>query len=159
MRREPGGRRRAADSEACDDSNTADGDGCSATCRIEACPPAPANGCAQPAKTGAATLEMVDEYSTTGEKDRFRFKWRGGGTVAGFGDPTTTSTNVICLWDLVPSVPRLWMNNAIPPGGICDGKPCWTPRGAHGFKLDDPLRSPPASRRWTSAPPPRAPSS
>jgi cysteine-rich repeat protein len=131
-----------ADSEACDDGNVADGDGCSAACRIEVCGPAPAGGCASPAKTGAATLEMSDEYSTTGERDRFRFKWRGSGTVADFGDPTTTATHVMCLWDRVPAIPRLWMNNAIPPSGTCDGKPCWTARGARGFKLGDPRRTP-----------------
>lgn len=131
-----------ADSEACDDGNATDGDGCSASCRIEACPPAPVMGCAQPTKTGAASLDMVEEYSTTGEKDRFRFRWRGGGTATDFGDPRVTATHVMCLWDRVPSIPRVRMNNAVPPGGTCDGKPCWTARGSNGFKLADPLRTP-----------------
>lgn len=131
------GNGRRSDGEACDDGNTTNGDGCSATCRLEACGALPASGCAPPAGPRAASLQMIEEYSLYGEKDRLRFTWRGGSTVADFGDPRTTAAHVFCLYDRVPANPRLLMNVAVPPGGTCDGAPCWRPRGASGFRMDD----------------------
>lgn len=131
------GNGRRSEGEACDDGNTTNGDGCSATCRIEACGAVPATGCVPPAGPRAASLQMTEEYSLYGAKDRLRFTWRGGTSIADFGDPTTTATHVFCLWDRVPANPRLLMNVAVPGGGTCDGAPCWDARGASGFRLDD----------------------
>src|SRR5262249_21859925 len=51
-----------------------------------------------------------------------------------FGDPTTDTDYVLCVYDEIADVPTLILANAIPAGDLCAGQPCWKPT-TRGFKF------------------------
>lgn len=115
--------------EECDDGNLTPEDGCGATCQLEPCGPTPETGCRQPTVVGKASLKLKN--SATNEKDQLQWKWGSGAAtaLADFGDPTTTETYHLCVYD--NGVLR--SSTRIPAGGTCSGKPCWK-AGTHGFQ-------------------------
>ncbi len=114
--------------EECDDGNLVPEDGCNATCQLEPCGPTPAVGCRQPTVSGKAQLKLKD---TDDAKDQLQWKWGSGAatTLAELGDPTTTESYYLCLYD----AGVLRSSTQIPAGGMCSGKPCWK-AGTHGFQ-------------------------
>jgi hypothetical protein len=58
------------------------------------------------------------------EKDLFTWKWLYGAATSQseFGDPTTDEFYELCIYDGTGLV----MSATAPPGGLCNGKPCWT---------------------------------
>lgn len=111
--------------------------------RIDAAPglcgiaPEPAEGCRQPG-AGKASLQVVDETpGTAGEKDRMKWKWSNGAAtdLADFGEPLAGAPVYrVCLYDASGKLAEI----ELPPGGTCDGKPCWktigSPSAPKGFK-------------------------
>jgi hypothetical protein len=95
------------------------------TAPVAACGPAPASGCRPPVAAGKAMLQVTDK--TPDAKDRLLWKWQQGAAtaVADFGDPTTTTTYGLCIYD---GAGALASETAIPAGGTCNAKsprPCW----------------------------------
>ena len=122
--------------EECDDGGTDPDDGCSPTCQNEfgrACDAGPASGCIQPFVAGKAQIQIKNKTPDTG--DQLKWKWIKGSrtTVLDFGTPTTTTAYQLCLWDQG----GLELSANIPADRTCDGKPCWSPIGAKGFKYKD----------------------
>ncbi len=104
--------------EQCDDGNLVDGDGCSSTCALELCPPAPPAGCRSSTAPGGGQLAI--------KKGRLKWKWgRGQATTsADFGDPNSSATYALCLYDGAGGTQPLAVL-AAPAGGLCAGRPCW----------------------------------
>ena len=126
--------------EHCDDGNLVGGDGCSASCRLELCGPVPSAGCRGTAPLAAA---LKVKNLSPDKKDQMQWKWNKGDatTFADFGDPTTTTSFVICIYDSSAN-PQPLSVNAAPADGTCKkGKPCWkVSTGA--YKYNDGLLTP-----------------
>jgi cysteine-rich repeat protein len=123
--------------EACDDGNTVAGDGCSATCSIEPCFVCGGEPsiCGRPACTGAGKGKMIlrDDAADDG-RDKAFWKWTNGSMdAADLGDPTSSTSYRLCVWDDAALV----ASTLIPPMGTCDGKPCWKAT-ARGYRYRDP---------------------
>jgi len=101
----------------------------------QTCDPAPLPGCRQPTVENKALLLLKDKGE---DKKKLVWKWLKGDATAleDFGDPTTSTTYTLCIYDETNDVPSLSLTAAVPPGGICDGDPCWSTIGA-GFKYKD----------------------
>ena len=126
--------------EQCDDGNLVGGDGCSAACRLELCGAAPSGGCRGTAPL-ASQLQIKDV--TPNSKDQFQFKWSQGDatTLAEFGDPLTTATYLVCIYDGSGN-PQPLLAAAAPAGGLCKkGKPCWK-AATTSYKYSDGLYTP-----------------
>jgi hypothetical protein len=58
-----------------------------------------------------------------------------------FGDPLTTDTYTLCVFDESTATTRLLLAARIPPGGTCGKRACWVgvgrPRGSKGFRYAD----------------------
>jgi len=69
----------------------------------------------------------------------FTWNWmRGAATPkADFGDPLTTTSYAVCVYDRHAGAPILTVTADIPPGRTCAGRLCWT-ESAHRFKYVDP---------------------
>lgn len=110
--------------EQCDDGNATSGDGCSSTCRLELCGPLPTAGCRSATPFGGAQLQIKDQ--TEDRKDQLKWKWAGQATtIVEYGNPVTTASYVICIYDSSAN-PQPLVSRAAPLGGTCAGKPCWT---------------------------------
>lgn len=92
------------------------------------CTSAPATGCRPPAVGGKSKLDIKDNADDA--KDGLKWKWQKGSatTVADFGDPRTTDGWYLCLYDGTTRVSTA----ALPAGGTCGGKPCWSAKST-GF--------------------------
>lgn len=109
--------------EQCDDGNFIGGDGCFLNCRLELCDPTPSSGCRAAVPRGAS---LTIRNSATDGKDQLQFKWAGAATtLAEYGNPTSTASYALCVYDSASNGPPL-LTNAAPAGGMCaKGKPCW----------------------------------
>ena len=117
--------------EACDDGNLAGGDCCSAGCQLEcsdgnictqdSCNPvggvctfaaAPVTSCRE---AGRSSIQL--KLGTTGAKNQMKWKWSSGPQVhyGEIGNPDSTSTNTICVYDSTGSVPSLASSLTLPP--------------------------------------------
>lgn len=133
--------------EQCDDGNIASGDGCSATCRLELCPPLtwpPALAChsTDPRGSSSITLQKRAKGPWGVNADRLLWKWKGASSLADFGDPNGGTSYQLCFYDDLFGTPNLRLDLAIPGGGSCDGRACWRPVGTSGFGYHDPDRTP-----------------
>jgi cysteine-rich repeat protein len=130
----------AGTDEQCDDGNLVGGDGCSATCRLELCGALPSAGCRGTLPLGAAVkIKNISPDS----KDQFQWKWsKGDATLfAEYGDPTTSTTYVICVYDGSAN-PQPLLAAAAPADGTCKkGKPCWK-ASTTSYKYNDGLLTP-----------------
>jgi cysteine-rich repeat protein len=131
--------------EQCDDGNLTDGDGCSSTCHLECPPTLSAAGCHSLTAGSTSTLKLqhktVGAFITSG--DKLQWKWKGAATLAAeFGDPTTTATYQLCIYDNLFGTQRLVMDPAVPAGAICKGVSCWQAKSADKLRLQDPERYP-----------------
>lgn len=142
--------------EACDDGNTADGDCCSSTCTADpagtacaddgdvcsndacdgfgACahPHAPAPMCTAPAAPGKSSLQV------TANNGRAKWKWASGtATMATeLGDPTTTTSYTLCLYDHAAGVSELEREASVAGGAVSFGRPGWKAT-SRGFSYKD----------------------
>jgi cysteine-rich repeat protein len=119
--------------EECDDGNTTNLDGCSATCQTElVCLSAPATGCRVPIQPGKSSVQYKNGSPDT--KDKLVWKWTKGAatTKAEFGTPLTTTDYLLCVYDNGTLVSTA----SIPADQLCAGRPCWKETGK-GFKYKD----------------------
>ena len=75
--------------------------------------------------------------------DQLTWKWGSGTTTAkaDFGNPLSTTTYRLCVYDVAGGAPGLRMSAAAPAAAVCRGKPCWRQR-ATGFKYTNRTLSP-----------------
>ncbi len=109
-----------------------DGDPCSRpdTCQAGACSGiSPATTC-KVVPTGSALLSIDNRSSDT--RDRFAWVWRRGSATShgDLGNPLTSTSYALCLYDSVGGAPQRRLSKVIPPG------PHWKPY-AHGFRFRD----------------------
>jgi cysteine-rich repeat protein len=128
--------------EQCDDGNVSGGDGCSAACRLELCGPLPAVACRGTDVLGAQ-LGIRNDPVRADTQDQLQFKWARGQatTLAEFGNPVTTTTYLVCIYDGSGNAQPL-LAAAAPADGTCkSNKPCW--KGAStSYKYNDALLTP-----------------
>ena len=115
--------------EQCDDGNTQDRDGCTASCAVEAptvCGSVPATGCRQLAAAKKGSLQL---RGFVPKKSKKALAWqysRGAVTLkADFGNPLVDTAYEICVYDQQHGTSALVMSAGIPAGGMCGRKPCW----------------------------------
>src|SRR4029079_17585345 len=80
---------------------------------------------------------------TPDKNDQLQFKWNSGDAtlLTEYGDPTTTATYVLCVYDASAN-PQPLLQLAAPAGGICkNGKPCGK-SNANNYKYNDGLLTP-----------------
>jgi hypothetical protein len=96
----------------------------------------PLPNCKQPQAANKSVLVIRDKG---GDRDALVWKWTKGETTSldDLGDPTSTATYTLCIYDQVNGVSTLKLSALVPPGGICDGAPCWS-QTSRGFKYFDP---------------------
>ncbi len=126
--------------ESCDDGNLVAGDGCAATCRLEACPPTPAGGCRRPTQVGAAALSVTHQERAL--RHALSWRWTKGEATprADFGLPTATAGSVLCVYDGA-AVPQPRLALAAPAAGDCAGVACWN-ASRTGYAYKDRLWTP-----------------
>jgi len=121
--------------EGCDDGNTVDDDGCSATCTLELCRAAPI---ADPDCLVAAQAQIQSSEKAHG-KEKLKLQWgkvASATTQGAFGDPVTGVTRVaLCLYG---DGGELLKGFIVDKGGqVCAGKPCWKTNGTKGYGYKD----------------------
>ncbi len=91
------------------------------------CPAAPAL-CRSPIQAGKASLQLTDR--SPDDKDKLQWKWMKGAatSLADLGDPIGSDEYALCLYDVF----GLRATLQIPPGGTCQGNPCWRQKSS-GF--------------------------
>jgi cysteine-rich repeat protein len=111
--------------EQCDDGNITSGDGCSGACKLELCGPVPATGCRTPTLPAMSLLKIKNKDNDS--KDQLLWNWANGEatTAAEFGNPVTSTSYLLCVYDS-SAAPQPLMTLAAPSGGLCQGRPCWT---------------------------------
>lgn len=91
------------------------------------CATGPLATCRRPVRAGKALLSVKDE--TVDLNDKLTWKWLAGAatSVDDFGDPLSTTSYQLCVYDGAgDTIARA----SAPAGGVCDGRPCWTSKGA-----------------------------
>jgi hypothetical protein len=106
-----------------------------------ACGATPQTECRTPSRTGSAALLI--KAGTSAEKNLLVWKWTKGPatTKADFGDPTTTDTYRLCIYD---GASQLISSATAPAGGVCNAStatPCWS-ESTTGFSYRDKDRTP-----------------
>jgi len=81
----------------------------------------------------AGALAMTNGRDQSDMKDGLSWQWKGLG-ASDFGDPTTTESYALCVYNEDEELwPPLRYAAPIPAGGTCSGKPCWK-AGPGGIK-------------------------
>ena len=108
---------------------------CSACDATGTCVGAPRTDCVDSLEPSKSLLQISDKMPDT--KDRLRWRWRKGIATApaALGDPLSTTAVATCLYDESSATPALLFRAVIPPGGTCDGKPCWKAIAKGGVKF------------------------
>jgi cysteine-rich repeat protein len=141
--------------EQCDDGNASGGDCCAASCQLEpdgfvcddgdACTTVDlcASGVcagAETAQTGcrsalASSIKLL--RGDAAERSQVPWQWKKGAatSISEFGDPigAVPTSYALCIYDASGIILRA----AIPGGGLCRGKPCWSSAGVTGFHYRD----------------------
>lgn len=115
------------------------GPNCTTACHFR-CDPTPHAGYRGPALPGKGTVKAADKSpDKPDKKDRLNWKYVKGAatTLADFGDSTTTTSYVLCVYDSAAAAQPLLLAPA-PAGGTCGTKPCWKPIKG-GLKYNDKL--------------------
>ena len=100
------------------------------------CPATPSPACRRPPAPGRALLLLQDR--TPESLDALFWKWGGTGTAkADFGNPVTTASYRLCLYDQPGGTPTLRLAAVAPAGGTCGSRPCWL-ASTTGFQYADP---------------------
>ncbi len=102
-----------------------------------ACGAVPALGCGQQLRPDRGSLALTD--ASPDAKDRLQWSWVDGSatTKPELGDPSSSTSYRLCVWDETAGVPRLVGSLGVPVGGTCAGKPCWRATST-GFRYRDP---------------------
>lgn len=102
---------------------------------------APQTGCRVSTTPTKAQLRITER--TPDSRDALAWKWPKGQatSIADFGDPLTTDTYGLCIYQS-GSTPDLVLRATAPPGGTCRGRPCWRRVGTRSVRYKDPDRTP-----------------
>ncbi len=112
------------------------------TTLLRLCASTPAVGCRVPAARKSQV--QIKDDADNDIKDKFKWKWKKGAKVLveAFGDPVNGSGDYrVCLYDSSAADQPI-MEATMPPGGICDDRPCWDARGDRGFSYRDKQATP-----------------
>jgi uncharacterized delta-60 repeat protein len=165
--------------EDCEDGNTENGDCCSAECRFEAAGAACADdahpctadrcdgggvcthdadvraSCRQVTRPFASSLRIKNR--TPDDGDRLVWRWRRGyaTTLGELGDPRVDTAYTFCLFDEAGSTPAVLLELAVPAGGACGSRPCWSFDGSR-YRYRNPSRLPSGIDAATLVPGPAA---
>jgi hypothetical protein len=107
-----------------DEDGDAVGDACDSHDAF-ACAPAPVAGCRQPLTTRGAKVTLRKSSAAAGDKVAWRWGHGPAVVAADLGDPTSSTTYALCVYDDNAHAPTLVVSRRIPAGGSCDGKLCW----------------------------------
>jgi cysteine-rich repeat protein len=142
--------------EECDDGNLVGGDCCSPTCTAEpAGSPCASDGdlctadvcdggrCAHlfPAVAGCSSAPPRRAPVTLVDAPEAKLSWRWRGTVTDaleFGPPTSATDLTLCIGD---TSGHRFVSATVPQGGLCAGRPCWSP-APQGYDYLDRDRTP-----------------
>ncbi len=145
--------------EQCDDGNSTAGDCCDAACQHEAagsacddgdlctradsCLAGACLGLAEPAPLcrapGRSTLVLRDRTPDSGDSLTWRWLQGEATTFADLGDPIGGATGyALCLFDSSAGTWSLALRSAIPAGGSCAGRACWSALGNEGVRYSSP---------------------
>ncbi len=121
-------------------------DACESCNGAGACAIGPVIGCKVPTEGSRSKLALKNRIDDAG--DVVEWKWlKGQETVpADYGDPVTTTSYRLCLFDLSNPTPAIYLQAAAPAAGNCTSKPCWkglgkTP-GVKGYRYNDKEQTP-----------------
>lgn len=87
------------------------------------CPAVPTGTC-----HGAGRSGVLFKGSTDPAEQRLSWRWRRGTTALAqgdFGDPVTSTSYRLCVYDQAGGTPVFKMGATVTPGGTCGTKPCW----------------------------------
>lgn len=88
------------------------------------CGATPRSDCTVPSFAAAAKLLLRD--SDPNRRDRLVWRWaKGNAPISSFGDPLTATEYALCIYDRSGGSATLAQVVTVPPGGSCDGRPCW----------------------------------
>ncbi len=89
---------------------------------LPTCSAVPLGACKLPTQSGKASLQLKDAGDDT--KDQLQWKWGSGAatSMADLGSPDASDFYQLCLY----ANGSLATSAAVPPGGTCGTKPCWT---------------------------------
>ncbi|MEO8604022.1 MAG: DNRLRE domain-containing protein, partial [bacterium] len=100
------------------------------------CSAQPLANCKQPLLPAKSLLLLKN---AGGPRDKLAWRWLRGDvtSAADLGDPLTTTTYTLCIYDQSAGVATVKLEAVLPPAGVCAGKACWSPTRT-GFKYSDP---------------------
>jgi uncharacterized delta-60 repeat protein len=105
------------------------------------CVDRPRTDCIGASRVQSARFTMIDAV----DPDRSFLKWSspraGAFDVSLIGDPIAVDSFDICFYrdfdhEADSDAPVVW-SGTLPPGGTCDGNPCWRAKGKSGFEYRD----------------------
>ncbi len=122
----------------CDDS-----DACTQTdsCQLGTCTGSqqPRTDCRLPFVPGSGVFRLEDETpDEPADADKLTWNWfRGTATaVSDFGDPLSTTTYTLCVFDEASGTPALVLSHQASAAALCGTKPCWK-EYAKSFRYTD----------------------
>lgn len=110
---------------ACIVSSTLECGPCTVCDGAGGCEPGPRNDCRASTDPSVTRLQLNNLSPDT--KDSLRWVWKKGALVnlSELGNPATTSSVALCLFEESGAEPNLIFNATVPPGGSCTTPPCW----------------------------------
>ena len=86
------------------------------------CTPAPLGACLAAGRTIFQILDHADDAS-----DKLIFRWlHGAATTSGdLGDPSTSTTYAVCVYEDTEGTPTKVLDAVAPVGGLCGSRDCW----------------------------------
>ncbi len=93
---------------------------------LDNCPSVPTVGCKTSTRSEGSRLRIKDDF--VGAKDRITWTWTAGEQTlaADLGDPTTTSSYVLCAYDNDGGGYRPVLESHADAAADCNAVPCWT---------------------------------
>jgi len=111
----------------------------------------PRTDCRQPAEALKARL-VVRDSATSDTRDRLAWRWMNGEATEPweFGDPETSDSYTLCVYDTPGTAPRLLLDAQAPAGDLCPAgagpTACWkafgNPPGTKGHRYKDSALTP-----------------
>jgi hypothetical protein len=95
--------------------------------------------CTPPAKPGASVLDL--RRGITDESERLAWTWRGQTTLADFGAPEVDDDLELCVYSPAGNPTQVFAL-AVPAGGTCGRRSCWTRVPGRRLSYRDPLLTP-----------------
>ena len=96
---------------------------------FDVCPAQPDLGCRTPTAPRAGLLTLRHGRSSAANLLRWRSQFGSATALGDFGFPLATTDYRLCVYN--PG--GLVLDLAVPAGGTCNGRPCWT-LGNHTFR-------------------------